>query len=174
MNILSRIIIPLFHRQFYQEDRNKKKYFKRLKWQWWQEQTPRKHVHLKIQWKLAGEKNLCSLCPVPAHTDTESNRNQDVHLTEQLHLLISKSSPKSTLPSDVQKAFQLITAKPSQPVWCLCKEVTSQGPAEPTLACRTGHCLQGEHQCQNSILLAKTQLTSYIWKWYQEVSVCLV
>lgn len=55
MNILSHLIIPLFNRHFYQEDCDKKKYFKRLKWQWWQELTLEKHVHLKYHWKRMGE-----------------------------------------------------------------------------------------------------------------------
>lgn len=96
------------------------------------------------------------------HTEAESNRNWNVHLAEHLHLLISQSPPKSTLLSDIQKTFQLIPAKPSEPVWCLCKEVTIPGQAEPTLAQGTGHHLQGEHQCQHSISLAKLSYQFYL------------
>lgn len=65
VNILSHLIIPLFNRHFYQEDCDKKKYFKRLKWQWWQELTLEKHVYLKYQWKHT-EEGKKSLQPFPS------------------------------------------------------------------------------------------------------------
>lgn len=120
------------------------------------------------------QNHLCSLFPVPTHTDRETDRNRDVHLTEQLYLPRSKSPPKSTLPSDVQKAFQLIPANPSQPVWCPRREARSHGRAEPSPARRTGRPRRGGQQCQASISRANTHLTTDVWKGYQEFSVCLV
>lgn len=84
---LSGTVTPLFHRQFYQEDQNKKKSFKSLKqWQW--EQTQRNQVYLKIPWKLAGQKKKNrALQPMPScNTNTQRHRVKQTKMSTALNI----------------------------------------------------------------------------------------
>lgn len=101
-------------------------------------------------------------CNTYTQTETPSQTDQNVHRTEHLHLLISRNPPKSALTPDIQTAFRPITAKPSWPAWCPCKEETPQ----PGWT-HARHCLQGAHHCQRGDA-CKTQPNNYIQKRHQE------